>query len=233
MLLPPDFDYQWKNLPSVNIEYNKNRVKEFLGFTGFKKALFGGCKEIQDKVCLDAGCGSGRYTFALMQLGAAKVDSIDISPEAIEKCKQVNPNARVQSLLELEPSSEYDFVLCWGVLNHVPDARAGFARVAPQVKPGGKLHIMVYHKDTQANYIEGRKNWALMSHEQRITLCNEMISKHGGDLHGWWDAFNPTYNHSFYPDEVLQWFKDENFTDIRLVTGANGRASININAIKL
>jgi len=25
-----DFDYQWKNLPDKNIEYNDDRIKEFL-----------------------------------------------------------------------------------------------------------------------------------------------------------------------------------------------------------
>ena len=38
-----EFDYQWKNLPSEDIEYNDLRVKEFLSFTKLKpeKAILG------------------------------------------------------------------------------------------------------------------------------------------------------------------------------------------------
>src|SRR5436305_1635684 len=78
-----DFDYQWKNLPSKDIELNEDRIKDFLTFTKLKPDEF-----IKDKYCLDAGCGSGRFSYAMQKLGARKVDSIDVSSEAIAKCKK-------------------------------------------------------------------------------------------------------------------------------------------------
>ena len=78
-----EFDYQWKNLPSEDIEYNDLRVKEFLSFTKLKPE-----KSIVGKDCLDAGCGIGRYTYAMQKLGANKVNSLDISSEAIKNVKK-------------------------------------------------------------------------------------------------------------------------------------------------
>lgn len=228
----PDFDYQWANLPSPFIEYNKERISEFLRHTGFRKKIFGGVAEIAGKICLDAGCGNGRYTYAMLKLEAQRVDSIDVSGEAIAKCKKINPNSLVQNLLDLIPNPIYDFVFSWGVLNHIENPREGFARISKQLKAGGRLHIMVYHRDTQAVYIEGRKLWSSLTHEERIAYCNKMIVKYKGNLHGWWDALNPTYNHSFYPEEIINWFKEEGFNNIKLISGVRGGENININAAR-
>ena len=35
-----DFDYQWKNLPSKDIELNEDRIKDFLSFTKIKPEEF-------------------------------------------------------------------------------------------------------------------------------------------------------------------------------------------------
>jgi SAM-dependent methyltransferase len=91
-----EFDYPWERLPSPAIEYTKDRIRELLDYVSLPSSFFLG------KVCLDAGCGNGRWTYALQQLGA-KVRSFDVSPEAVEKCKDVNPEAYVFDLLNLAP----------------------------------------------------------------------------------------------------------------------------------
>ena len=101
----------------------------------------------------------------MLKMGS-KVDSFDISHEAIEICKKINPNAFVFDLMDLQPTKKYDFVLCWGVLHHVKQPYEGFVKVSSQVKSGGLLHIMVYHKDTQKIYESGRKTWRLLNEKQ-------------------------------------------------------------------
>ena len=76
------------------------------GKSWFKKDSF-----IKNKICLDAGCGPGRWTYAMQQLGAKEVTSFDISSEAIKKCKVINSDAYVQDILELKQNNFYDFVL--------------------------------------------------------------------------------------------------------------------------
>jgi 2-polyprenyl-3-methyl-5-hydroxy-6-metoxy-1,4-benzoquinol methylase len=209
-----EFDYQWKNLPSPAAEYTADRVRELLDYVKLPSSFFLG------KLCLDAGCGNGRWTYALQQLGG-KVHSFDISPEAVDLCRRVNPEAYVFDLLNLAPNPSYDFVLCWGVLHHLPDPRSGFKKVASQIKSAGILHIMVYHRDTQRVYEEWRRQWKTFTHDQRLAYCNDMVKRHGGNLHGWWDAFNPEYNWSYQSKEVEKWFKEEAFDEITLTKKYN------------
>lgn len=210
-----EFDYQWANLPSNFIEYSPQRVSELLNFTKIPKAWF------KDKWCLDAGCGNGRYSYALKQLGA-KVIAIDESMEAVKKCKQVADcyNVSITDLSE----NEYDFVLCWGVLHHLENPKEGFDILSRQLKPGGILHIMVYSKNTQGIYTNHRKQFQQLNLEGRIALCKKLSG--GGNIHGWWDALNPKFNHAFDVDEVLSWFSG--FKNVRVIT----RENININGVK-
>lgn len=212
-----DFDYQWKNLPDKNIEYNDDRISEFLNFTKLDTEKF-----IENKICLDAGCGVGRYSYALKKLGAKKVESIDISEEGIKKCKNINPDAKVKDILKLEPNRVYDFVLSWGVLHHTSDPREAFTKVTSQVKKNeGCLHVMLYHKDTQKPYQDGRKIWKNLSEQEKLTYCRKKVKEFGGTIHGWFDALNPIYNYSFSEKEIKKWFEEEGFTNIRLITKYN------------
>jgi SAM-dependent methyltransferase len=209
-----EFDYQWQTISSPAITFTEGRVSEFLNFTGLAAGFF------KLKKCLDAGCGSGRYTYALLQLGA-EVRSIDISEEAIKICREINPQAFVQDLMSLNPDPVFDFVLSWGVLHHLKDPREGFRKVASQVRAGGLLHIMLYHRDTQGIYKKGRKDWPGLTESEKLILCKDMAQKYGGDVHGWWDAFNPKYNWGYKPGEIEKWFRQEGFKNIKVVQEYN------------
>jgi 2-polyprenyl-3-methyl-5-hydroxy-6-metoxy-1,4-benzoquinol methylase len=218
-----EFDYQWNNIPSWWIEYNQQRVSEFLHFTNIQKEWF------KDKYCLDAGCGNGRYTYALQQLGA-RVDSFDISRAAVDKCKLINPNTYISDICDFENletiDGAYDFVLSWGVIHHMKDSKAGFDCLVNQVKKGGVLHIMVYNQETQKEYIEARKKFKTLLLEDKLIFCRQLAQ--GSNFHGWWDALNPEYNHGFSVEEMKGLFIDAGFDDIRVITERN----ININGIK-
>tara|TARA_B110000263_G_scaffold130331_1_gene113330 strand:+ start:133 stop:864 length:732 start_codon:yes stop_codon:yes gene_type:complete len=239
-----DFDKQWKDVVGEKefLIYNKNRfdfnnkrIKEFLNNTGlkswFKKDSF-----IKNKICLDAGCGPGRWTYAMQQLGAKKVDSFDISSEAIKKCKLINPNAQVQDIWDLKQKNFYDFVLSWGVLHHTKNTREAFSKICSQVKKGGMLHIMIYNKENDWAYdgyrgdtcVSKHEEWEKLSFNEQIEMCKNKVKSSGGDVLGWFDAFNPKFNWSHSADEVRQWFEDEGFTNIKL---RMVKQNINMNGI--
>ena len=216
-------------------EHNNKRIKEFLKFLGMY-SFFKRTKFFRNKICLDAGCGPGRWTYAMQQLGAKKVDSIDISSEAVTFCKKINPNAYVYDIMKLKKNPYYDFVLSWGVIHHMENTRKAFSTLISQIKNGGMLHIMVYNKENDWYYdgfrgdtcIEKHKEWELLTMEQKIEMCKKKVFEKGGNVHGWFDAFNPKYNWSFNPNEIKSWFEEEGFSSInlRLIAG-----QINVNGI--
>ena len=245
-----DFDYQWKNLLGKEalkdmeqmFECNNDRVKEFLKFTGLKswyskdfaigkyrfdldiKSLYKKDSLIKNKICLDAGCGPGRWTCAMQRLGAKKIDSFDLSEEAVKRCKKINSNAYVFDIWDLKPNPVYDFVLSWGVLHHTKNTRQAFSKVASQVKKGGMLHVMIYNKENDWAYegfrgdtcVEKHEYWITLSDQEKIKLCEDMVKKRGGNIHIWFDSLNPTYNWSHSSDEIESWFKEEGFSEIKL-----------------
>ena len=239
-----DFDYQWKNLlgkdslknEEKKFQFNNDRVKEFLNLTGIKswhkKDSF-----IKNKICLDAGCGPGRWTYAMQKLGAKKVDSFDVSEEAIKHCMEINSKAYVFDIWDLESNPIYDFVLSWGVLHHTKNTRQAFSKVASQVKKDGMLHVMVYNKENDWAYegfrgetcVEKHEYWMSLSDQEKIEFCNKMVEKYKGNIHGWFDALNPKYNWSHSSDEVEKWFKEEGFSEIKL---RMIKQNINMNGIK-
>lgn len=240
-----DFDYQWEFLlgsesltnEEDKFQCTKKRMKEFLKLTGikpwYKKHSF-----IKGKKCLDAGCGPGRFTCAMKLLGASKVDSFDISEQAIKRCKEINPDAYVFDIWDLKPNPEYDFVLSWGVLHHTKNTREAFSKVASQVKKGGMLHVMIYNKENDWAYdgfrgetcVDKHQYWVSLTREEQIKMCEDKVRQYNGrgNVHIWFDAFNPEFNWSHSADEVKQWFEEEGFTDIKL---RMVKQNINMNGI--
>lgn len=92
---------------------------------------------------LDAGCGAGHYTQALVDAGAT-VTALDIEPEMIEAIRQ---RLRVETMLgdlmtvQLEP--RFDKIVCAGVLEFVQEPGAVVANLAKGLRPGGTMVILV------------------------------------------------------------------------------------------
>ena len=241
-----DFDVQWKKVMEEDhfnerkgqFDFTQKRVNEFMKLTGIKN------NGLNEKICLDAGCGPGRWTYAMQQLGAKKVDSFDVSSEAVKRCQKINPDAYEGSIFDLKPNPVYDFVLSWGVLHHNKNPREAFSKVSSQVKKDGMLHIMVYNKKYDHEYdgyrgdtsIEKHKEWEKLSFEEQIKICEDKVKTIGGDIHGWFDAFNPEVNFSFTPKEVEGWFEEEGFSKIKLRVKSHFNSiptsQVNMNGIK-
>ena len=94
-----------------------------------------------DKV-LDAGCG---YKLPIDIPREAYLCGIDISPAAIDK----NPNADELILGDIQsyplPRNEFDAVICWWVLEHVPRPADALVNMSSTLKPGGLLVLGVPH----------------------------------------------------------------------------------------
>lgn len=105
---------------------------------------------------LDAGCGSCAHSVRLARRGF-KVHAVDFSESALNMAQQFvrakGVHDRItlgrESLLELSfPDQSFDYVLCWGVLMHIPDVERAVAELARVLKPGGALVISEGNKSS-------------------------------------------------------------------------------------
>jgi trans-aconitate 2-methyltransferase len=96
-----------------------------------------------DEVVLDAGCGSGRITQALIErLPRGTVIAVDTSASMVDAARQrLGPQAdiRQQDLLELELDEPVDAVLSTATFHWIADHERLFARLHGALRPGGRL----------------------------------------------------------------------------------------------
>ena len=106
---------------------------------------------------LDVGCGSGLFSIAAHQLGAARVVGIDINPHCIAVSEwnrdHLAPNAPItfQQASALSPQSLhalglFDIVYAWGSLHHTGAMWDAIRVVAAQVVPSGTLVLAIYNQ---------------------------------------------------------------------------------------
>jgi trans-aconitate 2-methyltransferase len=96
-----------------------------------------------DETVLDAGCGSGRITQALIErLPRGHVIAVDESPSMIDAARlRLGPDAdlRVADLLALELSEPVDAILSTATFHWIADHQRLFARLRAALRPGGRL----------------------------------------------------------------------------------------------
>jgi SAM-dependent methyltransferase len=199
-------------------------------------------RDLRGLLVLDAGCGGGRYA-RLAGRSGARVVGVDLS-DAVEKavtlCAELPDVAIVQAdLLEL-PLTEgaFDLAFSIGVLHHSPDPRRAFAQVAARVKPGGRLAVWLYRRNTPP---QEWLNSGLRAVTTRlparvlepfgaglgllggVPLLNRTLNKVANfSNHPDWtlrvcdnfDWYAPRYQSHHTVDELRGWFADEGFEDL-------------------
>ena len=97
---------------------------------------------------LECGCGAGRFTEILLDLGA-RVTSVDLS-SAVDANRLNFPITDHHRIAQADILSlpfreqQYDIVVCLGVVQHTPNPEATIAALYRQVAPGGSLVIDHY-----------------------------------------------------------------------------------------
>jgi trans-aconitate 2-methyltransferase len=96
-----------------------------------------------DERVLDAGCGTGRVTAALLErLPCGEVVAVDGSPAMIEAARERlgdTVELRVADLLELELDRPVDAILSTATFHWIADHERLFARLLDVLRPGGRL----------------------------------------------------------------------------------------------
>ena len=101
-----------------------------------------------DETVLDAGCGTGNLTLALLaRLSAAgRVIAIDVAPRMIDEARRKVGDARVEwHIADVRrlplPAAACDRAICFSVWPHVEEPAAAADELGRVLKPGGLLHI--------------------------------------------------------------------------------------------
>lgn len=227
------FGFQWNRFDVAQDEEDR---KVFEAKTGVRLADLAGL------TVLDAGCGGGRYARLAARAGA-RVVAVDHSI-AVEKARLVaGTEGRAVFLqadlnrLPLRPGS-FDFVYSIGVLHHTPDTRAAFGALARMPRPGGRLSVWVYRRNTALQ--EKLNDWArwLTVRSPRpallalchglaalgaIPLLNRTLNKvfNFSSLPSWrmrvcdnFDWYGPRYQWHHGVAEVRAWFREAGFEEI-------------------
>ncbi len=142
-----NFGLQWNIFRSTQLDsctglsLSSKRFWENTKWT--KDQLFG-------KTILEVGSGAGRFTEIMLQTGATVV-SIDNSI-AVDANYSSNSQKGDLFLLQADlhqlPFAEggFDFVFCYGVLQHTPDPAKAYTTIYGMLKPGGSISIDYYLK---------------------------------------------------------------------------------------
>lgn len=136
-----------------------------------------------DELVLDAGCGSGRVTAALLErLPRGRVVGVDGDPSMIAAARErLGEDPRltlvVADLLDLDPArhlggSPADAILSTATFHWIPDHAALFARLREALRDGGRLVAQC----------GGAGNIAAVHAAARDAACREPFAPH---LAGW------------------------------------------------
>jgi SAM-dependent methyltransferase len=151
-LVPPEnytanFGLQWNRFRTTQLDSATGLP---LTFNSFWNNTRWRPRDLHGRTVLEAGSGAGRFTEVLLDAGA-RVVSFDYSSAVDANWR--NNAARGELLLfqgdiyQLPfEDGRFDYVFCYGVLQHTPDPAAAFRALFAKLRPGGRMSIDYYRR---------------------------------------------------------------------------------------
>jgi len=136
------FAYEWEKIYKEN-NYERQNYLHFL--SPYLKSA-----DLVNKLVVDLGCGSGRFTKQASLLGAKVAIGVDLG-ESVETayrlCRGLSNVLIVQAdIYHLPFKPIFDVAQSIGVLHHLPNPQAGFASCATVLNKTGRILIWVYNR---------------------------------------------------------------------------------------
>jgi SAM-dependent methyltransferase len=235
------FGEQWKTFRHM-ARYQEAWLKAWLDPLG--PADFAG------KAVLEAGCGKGRHTVVVAGWGARAIVALDLGDAvdvAFEHTRAIPSVHVVQGdLLAAPVRGAFDVVFSVGVLHHLPEPRAGFEALRPLVRPGGKIAVWVYGRESNewiVRYVDPVRlgltaritpralYWLSLPPSAALALATrvwrrwmpygEYLAKLGTlplrEVHNIvFDQLVAPIAHYLPEDEVRRWFASDDLTEVRI-----------------
>lgn len=145
-------------------------------------------KALSGSTVLDAGCGMGRYLCVAARLGPARIVGVDLSQSvlaarALTAGSENVALARADLLRPPFADGSFDHIYSLGVLDHTPDPRAAFLKLAKLLKPGGRIVIWVYERERP--FLEWMKDAQRTVSTRLPVPLLEKMSQWTAPLGGW------------------------------------------------
>lgn len=141
------FGFQWNFFDKLQLDgFSNNKLSEtrFYNNTRWKQS------DIAFKDVLEVGSGAGRFTEILLKANT-NLYSVDYS-NAVEANWKNNHKIRDYFICQADiyqlpfKKHSFDYVFCFGVLQHTPYPEKSFSCLVEQLKPGGEIAIDIYKK---------------------------------------------------------------------------------------
>ncbi len=248
------FNRQWKRFFEGHFEaktlYNSSVSDDLkLFFAAFEIQP----ADLQGRLVLDAGCGSGRLSAALAVLGA-QVVALDLADSVMLAARHYrHPRlSYVQASIQRAPirTRAFDFVWSAGVLHHIGETESCFRALARMVKPGGKLAVWLYSSERFSPFLAARRMLPfvhLLPDRVQYAMCTVLSvplvlagplapvigrkpravtwESFATARFGLYDALTPRYVRRYRFGTVQNWFVTNGFTEIKRWSelGVSGR----------
>lgn len=145
------FGEEWNSFHAFS-EEELNRIGDNNYFDILKPEMHG-----SDKIAIDFGCGSGRWTKYIHKKfsAVAAVDPSNAIFSASSLLKELNNIHLYKASIDALPFNDnyFDFGFSLGVLHHIPDTKKALTDCVKKIKPGGYFLVYLYYSLDNRGFI--------------------------------------------------------------------------------
>ena len=142
-----NFGFQWNNFTSTQID----RKNFNLSYKRFKAQTGKKYREFNNKLVLEVGSGAGRFSNILLSNSKVELHSVDLS-NAVEANKNNNDKYYKKNFYLYQAdvynlpfkNNSFDFVFCFGVLQHTPDVDKTIYHLITKAKKNAEIVVDFY-----------------------------------------------------------------------------------------
>jgi len=217
------FDFQWEHMPKgaalpSDEAFMRQVDRELPDMVGVPAEWFAGRRVV------DVGCGIGRYSRGLLQLGAS-VTACDQSEAALGRtaalCAPLGDRLTLKriDLLEWDDLADFDLAFSYGVVHHTGNTYLAMENVCRKVRPGGRVFFMIYAVPQTFPALEEVNLYERLAADVRDLSFGErkaFVERRFGaeKAHGWFDAISPRINDRLTFEEIHDVLGQLGFQDI-------------------